>query len=250
MILSHAHGFVFVKGRKVASTSIEIALSRICGPADVITPITPADERVRLELGGTCRNFARDPAIEARYLALVRQGDDQGAIATGVHARRPGAYFNHAALADIEAISGLDPARFTLLIAVRHPYEKIISLANMRLSFQAYDGSPMINDPAAIREMAEKLFETGDYKRVRNTDLYRTERTYRQTVLIRHETLGADLARFMSALGVTGEVALPHTKSGASRHRLDPAVFFTRAQLDLINAHYADELDGYGYRRL
>lgn len=250
MIISHAHQFVFVKGRKVASTSLEIALSQICGPDDIVTAITPADERVRIGLGGQCRNFAKDPAIEAVYLDLVRKCDDAKALATGVHARRPGAYFNHAALSDIERISGLDTEQFTLLLAVRNPYEKIISLANMRLSFQAYDGSPMVNDPAAIRQMAAKLFESGDYQRARNTDLYRTNRSYLRTVLIRHATLRPDLDAFVRSLGLTSELALPHAKSGASQHRLDPAEFFTRPQLEQINAHYAEEFDTYGYARI
>ena len=35
-IISHRHEFIFVRPRKVAGTSIEIALSRCCGPEDVI----------------------------------------------------------------------------------------------------------------------------------------------------------------------------------------------------------------------
>ena len=37
-IISHRHRFIFVRTHKTASTSVEIALSRICGPEDVITP--------------------------------------------------------------------------------------------------------------------------------------------------------------------------------------------------------------------
>ncbi len=51
MILSHKHGFIFLKTRKTASTSIEIALSSICGPDDIITPLSKDDERIRKNLG-------------------------------------------------------------------------------------------------------------------------------------------------------------------------------------------------------
>ena len=62
MIASHRHRFVFVKTRKPAGTSLEIALSRHCGPEDVITPISAADERLRRELGGTGpQNHLTDP---------------------------------------------------------------------------------------------------------------------------------------------------------------------------------------------
>src|SRR5687768_9722067 len=36
---------------KTAGTSIEIALSKFCGPRDVITPIEPEDEEIRRALG-------------------------------------------------------------------------------------------------------------------------------------------------------------------------------------------------------
>ena len=52
MIVSHRHRFLFMKTRKTAGTSIEIALSKVCGPDDVITPLPTRDERLRAESGG------------------------------------------------------------------------------------------------------------------------------------------------------------------------------------------------------
>lgn len=43
MIISHKHKFIFIKPRKVASTSVEIALSKHCGEDDVVTPISDFD---------------------------------------------------------------------------------------------------------------------------------------------------------------------------------------------------------------
>lgn len=51
MIISHKHRFIFVKLRKTAGTSLEIALSGICGEDDIITPISKADEKIRQDLG-------------------------------------------------------------------------------------------------------------------------------------------------------------------------------------------------------
>ena len=51
MIVSHQHRFVFVKTRKTAGTSIEIALAQHCGPDDIITPIDEVDEQIRRNLG-------------------------------------------------------------------------------------------------------------------------------------------------------------------------------------------------------
>lgn len=52
MIISHRHAFVFVKTRKTAGTSLELALSPFLGPDDVITPVSPEDEEIREQLGG------------------------------------------------------------------------------------------------------------------------------------------------------------------------------------------------------
>ncbi|MGK0364319.1 MAG: hypothetical protein ACI85O_001376 [Saprospiraceae bacterium] len=51
MIISHKHKFIFIKCRKTAGTSIEMSLSKICGPEDIITPFNPEDEKKRLDLG-------------------------------------------------------------------------------------------------------------------------------------------------------------------------------------------------------
>lgn len=41
MIISHKHEFIFIKTRKTAGTSIEVALEKICGEKDIVTPVLP-----------------------------------------------------------------------------------------------------------------------------------------------------------------------------------------------------------------
>ncbi len=64
MIISHKHRFIFVKTFKTAGTSIEVFLSRHCGPHDVLTPIVPHVEphRARNDDG----YFNHMPAAEIR----------------------------------------------------------------------------------------------------------------------------------------------------------------------------------------
>lgn len=58
MIICHEKRLIFIKTKKTAGTSFEIALSKFCGDNCVITPVTPVDEALRKTLGfRTAQNF-------------------------------------------------------------------------------------------------------------------------------------------------------------------------------------------------
>ncbi len=66
MIVSHQHRFVFLKTRKTAGTSVEIALSKICGPDDIISRISPEDEELRAAAGGRGPQNHESPPLVRR----------------------------------------------------------------------------------------------------------------------------------------------------------------------------------------
>ena len=248
MIFSYKHRFIFIKGRKVAGTSIEMALSQHCGPQDIVTPISPVDELKRLSLGGKPQNYSRDDEIEAYYLGLVQAKNVDAAIKTRVHSDKVYPFFNHMSLAAIEALLNPYCPDYSLVYVVRNPYEKIASLANMNLSFSNYSGKPMENSIADIRESIGRLFETGQYLLARNHALYQSDRPYQARIILRHEHLNKDFHTLLEYLNISSEhVEIPHAKQGSISKGYRVEDMFTRAQLDHINSDFEQEFREYGY---
>ncbi len=251
MILSHKHSFLFIKGRKVGGTSIEMLLAPFCGPSDIVTPISPVDEIRRLNAGGAPRNYCPDPAVEARYLQLVRDGSFDEARKMRVHSDKVYPFFNHMPVALVEQLADFDPREFTLAYVVRDPYAKIISLANMNLSFSGYSGAPMENNAADIRRSIQKLFETDQFLLARNIDLYKTRSTYQHQIILRQEHLVRDIRSFMDHLGLDQtDAEIPHAKQGSIRKKYSAKSMFTREQLDIVNRAFADEFNHNKYEMI
>ena len=118
MIISHRHKFIFLKTVKTGGTSVEIALSRYCGDEDVVTPISPADEPTRLELGITPRNYLAPRAAYSLpdYYRLLMQREEKKL------------YWNHITAAEVRDRIGADiwNSYFKFTIE-RNPWDKTIS---------------------------------------------------------------------------------------------------------------------------
>lgn len=247
MILSRKHGFIFIKGRKVGGTSVEIALSQLCAPADIVTPITPLDERSRVASGGGARNYSSDAAGEARYLFDVQRTPVAGLI----RIRPPTeTYFNHMPLTRVLDLYGEGAHRLRVICVERCPYAKVISWANWRLALRQYaTGGKMLADSTALREYLDQAISDRSIAAVRNIDLYRDHKRRLPGDIWRFEQLGSELRSFASSLGVAQPPSLPHAKKGVEAGRFDPAEFFSPRQRQIINEVFEDEFEAFGYPR-
>lgn len=248
MILSVRHKFIFIKGMKVAGTSIEMALAPLCGPADIVTPISPIDELERLARGGGCRNYSADATLEEDYRRrLLDAGAEQ--LATLQHP--PPVYYNHMPLREVVQKPRAPLAGFRIVGVERSPYAKVISWANMRLTYGRYrDGSgEMRADYDQIRAYLDQSFENGRVLDCRNIDRYRDADGKVVAELMRYATLTADFGAFVQSLGLAPP-PLPHAKKGLLSDTLDPNAVLRRDQIDRINSSFAEEFDAFGYERI
>jgi hypothetical protein len=244
MILSHLHRFIFIKGLKVAGTSAEIALSQICGPEDIITPITPVDEQHRLGTSGMPRNYCAEPDKERAYLEKIQNGG--GDALSGVRSPR-GAFYNHMSLGAV--LDQVPEGRnYRLLFVERSPYDKVISFANWHPNQQGYKaGQPLPNPtPDSIRDAVDAVIDDGTACKVRNIDFYRDEAGQIGSSGWRYEQLRDGLESFFRDLAVTPP-PLVHAKRGRAPDARDLAATLRRDQLDFINRAFADEFESFGY---
>lgn len=240
MILSFRHNFLFVRALKVAGTSVEIALSTLCGPDDISPPIVAVDERLRLDSGGLCANYSDDPLFEEGWRTAVRAATPEQ-LAT--MPRPPSRYRPHMNVAEIEAAYGAPLDAFRLVCVERDPFAKVISFLHMREHFDGYRaGTPDMAAPVDLASELDKAL-AGDKLGILKSHAMYGGRT---PEAIHYERLEEDFTAFVASLGVAVP-PLPHAKRGPMSNAIDPATVFRRDQIDRLNGYFAPELSAFGY---
>ncbi len=134
MIVSHKHKFIFIKTRKTAGTSIEIALSAHCGKEDILSPLNEEDEKLRREFAGRgAQNY------QLKWTDWTRQE-----WLKVLKTRKAARFYNHMPAAEVKQHLSEDVwnsyFKFTL---DRNPFDKVVSLFFWRGGFEKY---PSLSD--------------------------------------------------------------------------------------------------------
>jgi len=120
MIISHKYKFIFIKTKKVAGTSLEIALSKYCTNSDIIT--RHIDEDICKELGFTTTASKSNQKKSLKEMAF------KDVLASFFYSRLRNKYFHHMSASDISNCVGekiwKQYFKFTI---VRNPFDRLVS---------------------------------------------------------------------------------------------------------------------------
>jgi hypothetical protein len=227
MIVSHEHKFIFVKTTKTAGTSIEVALSRYCGPLDIITPISPEDEGLRQEIGGL------PPQNYRIGLSSLGASDLWRLLRTGKGRQ----FRNHSQATFIRRHIGEAVWNTYYKFAVeRNPFDKAIS----RYYWSTTPPRPSIADYLAVAPESH----------LSNWPIYAINDVIAVDFVARYERLADDLVAVARRIGLQGTLELPRAKGSHREQRahysqiIDPA---SRARLESVCAREIREF-GYDWR--
>ncbi len=228
MIVSHKYKFIFIKTNKTAGTSIEIALSKICGRKDIITPISRRDEKKRRQLGGLgCRNF-RAPLSEYSK-------DDVADLFRTHHAKKK--YYNHMPAREIRPGIGEEIWNsYYKFCFERNPWDRMASLYFW------------LNKKGAAPSMEAFLdSEKPELLKRRGIGAYTIDGEVVVDRICRFEQIQEDLDEVCRTLGIAGTLELPFTKAGHRKDKKNYHDIMTDRDRDRIAEMFKDEIELLGY---
>jgi hypothetical protein len=232
MILSHDWCFIFVKTEKTAGTSVEMSLSRFCGPLDIVTPIHARDEAGRLALGQRARNFVATESpfepeadFDAQETRLRKLGQPF---------RQRTAFYNHMSAAEIRNAVGprIFDGYFKFAVE-RDPRDRLIS-------YYYWLGQD--------RGTGFRDFVAG-FKPVSNWERCTIDGRLAVDRLIRFDRLEAGLREVLTPLGIEWDGWLPRAKSGLRPPDATVEALFDEETTALARERFAKDFELYAQAR-
>jgi hypothetical protein len=243
---------LFLKPRKVAGTSFEIALSNSAGSADIITPISLEDELIRVDQRGQLPiNWSRQPELEATYVSLIQQihrlkrsgvlSDELKAkrlqVKDLLHIKGHRIYFNHIVPAEIKPNFGEAKFADALKVTItRHPYEQLISQA-----FWLHKGKQRRNLP--IEQIIDELLE----EPAPNSAYYFDNGSKVCDIYLKMESFEADTRNLENLIGIKIWQHLPMTKRSSSGARPKATDILSSAQKLKVQQRSKLEFEHFSY---
>lgn len=233
MILSHLHHFIFLKSTKTAGTSLEIALSKYCGPDDIITPIVEADEQVRRALGHRGPQNFRKPLADYGLRDWLK-------LAGGRRVKR---YYHHIPAAELRPLL---PAAvwegYLKFSIVRNPFDYAVS----RYFWSRPKASWSKEDFRRFLPARQDLL-------LKNRAITHVDGRSAVDFMLRYEHFDADLAELARRAGLPSTLPAEFASMSAKKG-IRPATASTAEMFEgfddgvaLVQRLFAEDIAAYGY---
>lgn len=228
MIISHKYKFIFLKTNKTAGTSIEIALSGVCGDQDIISPISPEDEKVRSEMG------FRGPQ---HHIASAGEYGIVDVAKLLVKGRKKNRFYNHMPASEVKAlVTDRIWDNYYKFCFERNPWERVISLYYWRCKTEPRPSITQFIDSGALKRLKRKGLE-----------LYSIDGKVAVDQVCRFENISGELEAIRAQLGITEELQLPHAKSRFRKDKRSYRDILNAEQQKIIAEMFSDEIELMGY---
>jgi hypothetical protein len=228
MILSHKYKFIFIKTAKTAGTSIEVFLSKHCGPQDIVTPIAPP------VAGHQPRNY--EGFINPLPEILERPGKVFSALRHTMTSRTK--FYNHMPAREVKNRVRADIWNGYFKFCVeRNPWDKVLSHYHMHA---ARAGGALSLD----KYLARGRFPINYFRY--------TDRSGKKLIvdrIVRYENLLAELGEVFADLNIPFNGTL--CVAAKSEYRADRRPYqevFNDEQRRIVEKVFAKEIELHGYR--
>lgn len=223
MIVCHEYKYIFLKTAKTAGTSLEIALSRYCGPNDIITPISPKDQKIRKALGYPGpQNYC---APNADLKKLVKKHD------------RKKRYHNHMPARLAREFLGEEIwSTYYKFCFERNPWERVIS-------------SYYYRNQREPRPILAEFIESGTPHQLRRRgyDVYTVDGEIAVDRVCLYENLAGELKIIEEQLGLPGKLQLPRAKAQYRKDHRSYQEILDDEDVAKIGEIFRKEISLFGY---